>query len=206
MEIGLAFGVSSLYLCEALLRTGAVRHTIVDPYQHRKWYGAGLPQLQEAGYESLIEFTEQHPHVLLPQMLDERKEHLDLCFLDGLKRFDLVLTNAFYLIKMLRPGGVIFFDDVNGWAGVVKVCPFISQLPEFQVFCPCRGSGPVSLKSKFAQRSKRAAANAFAQLPLVPGFAASKHYFDAQHDLNVVGVGFQKTDEGEAPWDFFAEF
>jgi predicted O-methyltransferase YrrM len=35
LEIGLGFGISSLYICEALAKVEAERHIIIDPFQYQ---------------------------------------------------------------------------------------------------------------------------------------------------------------------------
>ena len=50
LEVGLAFGVSALFICDALTKVQALRHIIIEPDD---W--GGLNNLKEAGYEQLIE-------------------------------------------------------------------------------------------------------------------------------------------------------
>ena len=54
VEIGLAYWISSLYICEALVDVGAKKHTIIDPYQNTLWNGAGLNHLYKSGYKKLV--------------------------------------------------------------------------------------------------------------------------------------------------------
>src|SRR5262245_32046459 len=58
VEIGCAFGIASLYICEALREVGAQRHTIIDPTQNdaNDWEGIGLFNLERAGYLDLVDF------------------------------------------------------------------------------------------------------------------------------------------------------
>ena len=56
LEIGCAYGVSSLYICEALREVNATKHIIIDAYQHDIFAGIGLLNLQRAGYDDLIDF------------------------------------------------------------------------------------------------------------------------------------------------------
>jgi predicted O-methyltransferase YrrM len=60
LEVGLAFGVSALFICEALSNTPNAHHIILDPYQSSgSWKGSGLRNLEKAGYGHLIEFHNQ---------------------------------------------------------------------------------------------------------------------------------------------------
>ena len=66
LEVGCAYGVSSLYICEALREVNAVKHIIIDSHQsfpygkdHRSgWEGIGLANLRRAGYIDLVDFYE----------------------------------------------------------------------------------------------------------------------------------------------------
>lgn len=133
LEVGLAFGISALFICEALSGTPNVRHIICDPYQFNgSWRGSGLRNLKNAGYGELIEFHNQFSHLALPE-LESRGIKLDFAFVDGSHTFDYVLLDFFYIDRMLRPGGIIAFDDV-GWPGVRKVCRFIVTNRIYSVF------------------------------------------------------------------------
>ena len=52
------YGVSSLYICEALREVKAAKHIIMDPYQNSDWEGIGLVNLRETGYSDLVDFHE----------------------------------------------------------------------------------------------------------------------------------------------------
>jgi predicted O-methyltransferase YrrM len=46
LEVGCAFGLSSLHICEALRNRPNASHTIVDPLQHERWHSVGIAQLE----------------------------------------------------------------------------------------------------------------------------------------------------------------
>src|SRR4051794_22686041 len=81
LEIGLGYGIATLFICEALLRNGAgARHVAIDPYQfaagpeHRpRFAGTGLQVLEEAGIRPLVEFYEEESQVVLPRLLSDRR-------------------------------------------------------------------------------------------------------------------------------------
>jgi predicted O-methyltransferase YrrM len=54
IEVGLALGMSALFLCQAVLPLGG-RHVAVDPCQQESWNGAGMRTLREAVVEHLLE-------------------------------------------------------------------------------------------------------------------------------------------------------
>ena len=47
LEVGCAYGVSSLYICEALRHVGATKHIIIDVYQRAMFDGIGFSILNE---------------------------------------------------------------------------------------------------------------------------------------------------------------
>ncbi len=132
LEVGCAYGVSSLYICEALAAVGADRHIIIDPYQHEHWHGLGIEHLKAAGYGSLIELHELPSHQALPR-LEAAATKLDFVFIDGAHWFDYVMVDFFCVDRMLNVGGVIVFDDAD-WAGVRKACRYILTNRAYTVF------------------------------------------------------------------------
>ena len=120
IEIGCAYGISSLFICEALREVEAKSHTIIDPYQLTTvteyssgdgYEGIGLLNLRRAGFEDLITFYPEPSYRCLPR-LEASQETFDFAFVDGMHTFDYVFTDFFYIDKMLPVGGVIVFDDV----------------------------------------------------------------------------------------------
>lgn len=148
LEIGMAYGVSTLYMCEAFSQMPhKVRHIVMDPNQTDQWKGIGRRNVQEAGYGDLIEFHEQRSEVLLPKLLEAGTE-LDFAFVDGWHTFDHVMMEFFYLNKMMRVGGVMAFDDAER-RGINRVIRQALSLPSYKVFEPERGrSEDVSLRGR----------------------------------------------------------
>ena len=114
LEIGLGYGVSALYICEGLIRTGdpRARHVVLDPFQARRFANCGLQVLEEAGVNSLVEHHDAISQIALPAFLAEGRQ-FDLGFVDGNHRFDGVFLDLFYLGRLVRRGGVIVLDDYD---------------------------------------------------------------------------------------------
>lgn len=113
LEVGFAYGISTLYICEALARVKQpARHIVLDPFQSSQWKGIGLSNVRRAGYERFVELREEKSEIALPQLLAEGTE-LDAAFIDGWHTFDHALVDFFYVNKMLRVGGIVVFDDAT---------------------------------------------------------------------------------------------
>jgi Methyltransferase domain len=104
VELGLGYGISSLFACEALLRSGdaAASHVVVDPYQTTRFGNCGLQVLEDAGVASLVEHHEEESPIALPRFLGEDRR-FELAFVDGNHRFDRILLDLVYLGRLLDP-------------------------------------------------------------------------------------------------------
>ncbi len=111
LEVGFAYGVSTLFICDALARIDRpARHIVLDPFQFSEWKGIGLRNIKSAGYDKFVELREERSEIALPQLLNENTI-LDVAVIDGWHTFDHALVDFFYINKMLRIGGVVVLDD-----------------------------------------------------------------------------------------------
>lgn len=110
IEVGLALGLSALFLCEAVMQRGG-RHVAVDPFQQQSWNGAGLRTLREAGVEHLVEVIEEESQIALPRLVSEGRE-FDFAFVDGDHRFEGVFLDLYFMSRLVKPGGVVVVDDM----------------------------------------------------------------------------------------------
>jgi predicted O-methyltransferase YrrM len=117
IEVGLALGLSALFLCQAVLRRGG-RHVAVDPYQQESWNGAGLRTLRDAGVEDLVEVIEEESQLALPRLVAEGRE-FDFAFVDGDHRFEGVFLDLYFMTRLVKPSGVIVVDDM--WMPAVRM-------------------------------------------------------------------------------------
>jgi predicted O-methyltransferase YrrM len=114
IEIGLAYGLSTLYICDGLLRSGRpdARHLALDPFQSTRFANCGLQALREAGVTSLVEHHAAISQIALPAFLEQGR-HFDLAFVDGNHRFDFVFLDLFFLGRLLPRGCVVLLDDYD---------------------------------------------------------------------------------------------
>ena len=143
IEIGCAFGISSLCICDALSDLDGVHHTIIDPGQSENYHGVGVSNLQKAGFD-FFDLIEKPSEIALPCLLEEGKQ-FDFAFIDGWHTFDHTLLDFFYLNRMIRIGGIIAFDDASH-NNVGRAIRYISKYPCYEFV------GGVSFEGGFKRR------------------------------------------------------
>jgi predicted O-methyltransferase YrrM len=146
IEVGMAFGISTLCLCDALSRnalsnTGKRPHLVVmDPHQQPNtqtdihpgsWQGLGLQQVRSAGFGDLVEFHGGTSQAVLPE-LAAKGHRVQFAFIDGWHTFDHTLIDFFYADQMMENGGVIVFDDV-GYQAVNAVVRFVLANRDYEL-------------------------------------------------------------------------
>jgi len=133
VEVGLAFGISTLYILEALKEVGGKKLIGMDPAQQDDyWRGGGLRNIEVAGYADLYEFHEDTSQQVLPELV-KKQQKIDFAFIDGWHTFDHTLIDFFYIDRMLSVGGVVIFDDV-GYPAIRRVCDFVLTNRDYEVF------------------------------------------------------------------------
>jgi predicted O-methyltransferase YrrM len=130
LEVGLAFGFSTVYLLAAIRANGIGSHIAIDPFQTRSWAGIGTARARLLGMEDAFTVTEETSPAYLSRMHAEGRR-FDLIFIDGNHRFDDVLVDFILSAQVLRPGGHMLLDDT--WMpSIKKVVSFIrSNRPDF---------------------------------------------------------------------------
>jgi predicted O-methyltransferase YrrM len=134
LEVGLAFGISALFICEAMQEASkAPRHIVIDPAQNAPahWQGAGLANLERAGYRNLVEFIEKPSQIALPELV-AAGTRIDFAFIDGEHTFDHALVDFFFIDQLMNAGGVVVFDD-TGWPSLRKLTRFVALNRSYKV-------------------------------------------------------------------------
>ena len=127
LEVGAAYGLSTLYICSSLQDREGGHHTIIDPDQTTAWCGAAINGLLEAGLD-FFELVESPSEYALPRMAEASPANFDLVFIDGWHTFDHTLVDCFYALRLLRVGGVLAIDDAN-LRSVRRVIAFLANYP-----------------------------------------------------------------------------
>lgn len=176
LEIGMAHGISSLYIClahkerEAQGKGAGGKHVAIDPFQVSQWEGIGRNNLMASGlWDGLAELREGLSHVELPKAIAAGEKY-DVIFIDGTHQFDVKLMDFFFSDLLLHVGGVLVMDDVSLPSGS-KVHKFITRA--------------------------RVAQDQYRELSLSHLLSWSAYFRTG---------AFVKLTDDHTPWNFFADF
>jgi predicted O-methyltransferase YrrM len=125
VEVGMAWGLSTLHVIEALLTNGATgrAHVVIDPMQSSRFHNAARRSLRDNGVEAMVEFHEAPSDLVLPRLISEGRQ-FDFAFIDGDHRFEAAFLDVVLVDRLLRPGGVVAIDDT--WSHPVYLaCKFL---------------------------------------------------------------------------------
>ena len=200
LEIGCAYGISSLAICHAVSGRSDVKHTIIDPFQYSQWRGIGVENLRRAGLHDweLIERKSEHA---LPSLDEKNDKKYEFILIDGWHTFDHTLIDSFYATRLLAKGGILVVDDVN--------FPAVRMLVNHLLTYPCyRLIGSVSRPSPMSGRQKLL--RSFASL--IP--KSKREHFLSPYVCQLIEsdenqslmVALLKVDADQRNWDWHENF
>jgi predicted O-methyltransferase YrrM len=186
VEVGMAFGVSTLAILTALSENGAGRLTSIDPLPQD--YGrCGLAAVERAGFSSLHRLIEQPSALALPELLAAGTT-IEFGYIDGWHTFDAVLLDLWYLDRMLLPGGLLGFNDC-GWPAIGRAIRFLETHRRYREIAP-----PLPT---FGRRVRAA-------------LSCLRHgrlgEYQVWRDLREEDRYLEKLEAWEPRWDFYAPF
>lgn len=200
-EVGLAYGISSLHILDAMKESGNGRLIGMDPAQHdATWQGAGLYNIERAGYSDRYQFHEATSQLLLPKLAAEGTR-IQFGFIDGWHTFDHALVDFFYLDLMMDVGGVIVIDDV-AYPGLQRLAHFIITNRDYRFV----EGDPIAGPSGWRPRAKAVAQHALA--PLVrDNHTPSESARVLQKAVDMCRlIAIQKCGDDRRPFDHFVPF
>lgn len=131
LETGMAYGVSTLWLADAVARTAGGHHIAIDPRQRGGYHNIGRLNVERAGLDDVVEVYVERSEMRLPKLVADRTT-LDFAFVDGRHLFDSALVDFFYVDRMLRVGGAVALHDL--WMpSLRKVAGFIRHNRNYRV-------------------------------------------------------------------------
>ncbi len=205
VEIGCAYGISSLYICSELAQISNAHHTIIDPNQSTHWKNVGVLNLEKIGFDS-FRLIEKPSEVALPQLHSDG-EKFDFGFIDGWHTFDHTLIDFFYLNRMIDIGGIIVIDDIS-FASINKFMRYIMNYPAYEVIG--------GVKQKISKNRKYF--NLFILPPfrllskIVPEkfkyeiFSGKIVASDRKLYLNHSMIALKKVKNDDRPWNWYHDF
>jgi predicted O-methyltransferase YrrM len=124
LEVGMAYGYSSLFFLASLERSGTGgKLTSIDPFQHHQWKGVGVTHALSMPTAGSFRLVEERSDRGVMDLLREG-ERFDMIFIDGNHRFDDVLVDFYLCDQICAIGGHIILDDM--WMSSIKsVASFI---------------------------------------------------------------------------------
>jgi predicted O-methyltransferase YrrM len=196
LEVGCAYGASSLAICSGIAGREGARHVIVDPHQAEQWHGAGVALLRRAGID-FFELIEAPSEFALPRLAQEAAETFDFVFIDGWHTFDHTLVDIFYADRLVRPGGFVVIDDAT-MPSVAKAVSYLSRFPNYEAWAQC-GSTEESAARAVARRLWTAG-------PLWELVLPKKLHDFAHRTRFPPIVAFRKTRSLTRDWSWFENF
>ena len=131
LEIGFAYGFSSIWILDSLLNKSSSFHIAIDPFEKSAWHGVGLKQIEKFGEKVNFLWESKYSIHSLSNLIS-KKEKFDFVFIDGNHRFDDVIVDFYLSDQLIEPNGIIALDDM--WMpSIQKVAKFILTNRSYQV-------------------------------------------------------------------------
>ena len=130
LEVGCAYGISSLNICAALKGRAGAKHVIVDPFQRAQWESVGISNLLRDGM-NWFELIEERSEFALPRITAQREGQFQFVFIDGWHTFDHTILDCFYATRLLAVGGYLVIDDAN-FPAIAKAIRCLETYPCYQ--------------------------------------------------------------------------
>ncbi len=110
LEIGFAYGFSTMYILEALRDKSDASHVAIDPHEDTYWKSVGLKLVKHLGYNNFRWVKNYSIHEL--SRLIQHGSKFDLIYIDGNHRFDDILVDFYLSDQVLSVGGYLILDDM----------------------------------------------------------------------------------------------
>lgn len=193
IEVGMAYGISTLAICEAVAAKPSASVVSIDPFQRTSWEEIGILNVQRAGYSGMMTHIGEASYEALPMLL-RQGARFDFAYIDTTKVFDWILVDAFYITRLLNVGGVVVFDDC-AWPGVRKVVRCLTAWPHLEVFATYSPT-PTPKARKVGNLVSRT-------IPVVKKVLRPE-LIETDEDLGIAAecVAFRKVSEDTRSWDW----
>lgn len=134
IEVGMAWGFSSVAICSALRDVCGGVNIVIDPFQLAWYQGVALATLEKYGLSSFVQHHDQRSDLFLAKFWGENNR-IQFAFIDGDHRIDAVFVDFYYVNKLLDEGGVVIFDDYQ-FSSVMNVVRYALKNLHYELL-PC---------------------------------------------------------------------
>jgi predicted O-methyltransferase YrrM len=110
LEIGLAYGFSTIHILEGLVGKSGANHTAIDPFADEYWGGVGLRAVQNLGFHNFQWIKDLSIHAITNFI--KVKQKFDYIYIDGNHRFDDILVDFYLSDQVLNINGFLILDDM----------------------------------------------------------------------------------------------
>lgn len=127
VELGFRYGISSLWIQSARYAPGT--HVIVDPYHH-------IPVPPKSAI--IDDFIRKQKGVVVEEHLTSQEylasishkgRHVDMVFIDASQWFDSVMTDMYFVSRLLKIGGVVVIRNLHNPAVRKALMFYLRNLP-----------------------------------------------------------------------------
>jgi predicted O-methyltransferase YrrM len=198
VEVGMAFGLSTLFICQALRDNGTGVHVAMDPYQSQ-FRKLGLYNVKRAGLDDLLTFHEEPSQLALARMAAQ-KLRAELVFIDGSHLFDAAFVDYYFADMLLPVGGIMVFDDL--WMPAIrKVLRFVLRNRRYEIAGDLMGPLPGLLRRHVQNVKYQTRKRLKGKRNLGAGSEMDLH-----QGRHINWCIIRKTGEDDRTWDHFRPF
>jgi hypothetical protein len=202
LEVGLAFGISTLFILEKHREKGspAGSHIVIEPFP---FGGVAEHNLKKEGLIDLADIRYKKSDEVLPRLYYEGRR-VQFAYVDTTKLFDIVMQDFYFIDKILDVNGVFILDDCGGgWPGIQRVARFINTLPHYRVI----GGHDRTVLSKKRRLFQKMSSAIIKRIPFKERiFPTSNFLTDSDLGLDYACIAFQKIANDSRNWDWDRRF
>ena len=132
LEIGMSYGLSSLYILQSLKyfnnkynKNNDYSLTSIDPVQTSEWNNIGIENLKNAGLKEHHKLIEKKSYLALSKLIDKEKSY-DIVFINGWLMFDYIAYDIFGSYILLKKNGYLVINNIK-YPGIDKTIKFIKE-------------------------------------------------------------------------------
>jgi hypothetical protein len=107
IELGLAQGISTMAMAQALEDNERGTLHVLDPRQSEVYESVGVTNLERCGLSDRVDFHETYPEEVVPGL-----PRAQVAFIDASHLFDFTMMDFVLVDKRLDVGGVVGFHDL----------------------------------------------------------------------------------------------